>query len=280
MNQPSNGPIPHFLQWCAATDRGRIRPNNEDSFLGLQFDSKEVHYLGRHGEASTETTDLAFAVSDGMGGATAGEFASRIAVDRVTHFLQRSFKQSAIGIETYFADVFTTLFEQIHRSLMSVGQSYEECSGMGATLSICWFTRDRMYFGHIGDSRVYYSPAQERCIKQISHDDTHVGWLQRNGAISERQARHHPGRNALQKALGASNQFVDPQVGAVVYESGDIFVLCTDGLVDGLYDEQILEIIRSPEPVAPDQSVARRLVRASLESAGRDNTTALVIKVL
>ena len=280
MNQPSNEPASHFLQWCAATDRGKIRSNNEDSFLGLQIDSKEVHYLGRHGEASTETTDLAFAVSDGMGGATAGEFASRITVDRVTHFLQRSFKQSAIGIEIYFADVFTTLFEQIHQSLMLVGQSYEECSGMGATLSICWFTRDRMYFGHIGDSRVYYSPAQERCIKQISHDDTHVGWLQRNGAINERQARSHPGRNALQKALGAGNQFVDPQVGAVVYESGDLFVLCTDGLVEGLYDEQILEIIRSHEPVAPDQSVAHRLVRASLESGGRDNTTALVIKVL
>jgi PPM family protein phosphatase len=280
MNPPSNEPIPHFLQWCAATDRGKIRSNNEDSFLGLQFDAREVHHLGRHGEASTETTDLAFAVSDGMGGATAGEFASRITVDRVTHLLQRSFKQSAIGIETYFADVFTTLFEQIHQSLMSVGQSYEECSGMGATLSICWFTRDRMYFGHIGDSRVYYSPAQDRGIKQISHDDTHVGWLQRNGAISERQARRHPRRSALQKALGAGNQFVDPQVGTVVYESGDLFVLCTDGLVEGLYDEQILDIIRGHEPVAPDQSVAHRLVRASLESAGRDNTTALVIKVL
>jgi PPM family protein phosphatase len=161
-----------------------------------------------------------------------------------------------------------------------VGRSYEECSGMGATLSICWFTRDRMYFGHIGDSRVYYSPAQDRGIKQISHDDTHVGWLQRNGAISERQARRHPRRSALQKALGAGNQFVDPQVGTVVYESGDLFVLCTDGLVEGLYDEQILDIIRGHEPVAPDQNVAHRLVRASLESAGRDNTTALVIKVL
>jgi PPM family protein phosphatase len=280
MNQLSNEPIPHLLQWCAATDRGKIRSNNEDSFLGLQFDSREVHHLGRHGEASTETTDLAFAVSDGMGGATAGEFASRITVDRVTHLLQRSFKQSAIGIETYFADVFTTLFEQIHRSLMLVGQSYEECSGMGATLSICWFTRDRMYFGHIGDSRVYYSPAQEKHIRQITHDDTHVGWLQRNGAISERQARRHPGRSSLQKALGAGNQFVDPQVGTVVYESGDLFVLCTDGLVEGLYDEQILDIIRDHEPLAPDQSVAHRLVRASVESAGRDNTTALVIKVL
>ena len=151
---------------------------------------------------------------------------------------------------------------------------------MGATLSICWFTRGWMYFGHIGDSRVYYLPTQQRCIKKISHDDTHVGWLHRNGDINERQARTHPRRNALQKALGAGNQFVDPQVGAVAYETGDLFLLCTDGLVEGLYNDQILEILRPPQPVTTDPSVAQRLVQASLESAGGDNTTALVIKVL
>jgi PPM family protein phosphatase len=280
LNSPNNESISQRLQWWGATDRGKIRSNNEDSFLGLQLDSREVHYLGRHGEASTETTDLAFAVSDGMGGATAGEFASRITVDRVTHLLQRSFKQSAVGIETYFADVFTTLFDQIHQALTLVGQSYAECVGMGATLSICWFTRGWMYFGHIGDSRVYYLPAQERGIRQISHDDTHVGWLHRNGDINERQARTHPRRNALQKALGAGNQFVDPQVGAVAYESGDLFLLCTDGLVEGLYNDQILEILRSPEALHLDRDLAQCLVQASLENAGSDNTTALVIKVL
>ena len=280
MDHPNNESISHQLQWWGATDRGKIRPNNEDSFLGLQLDAREVHYLGRYGEASTETTDLAFAVSDGMGGATAGEFASKITVDRVTQLLQRSFKQSATGIETYFADIFTTLFDQIHQSLMLVGESYEECSGMGATLSICWFTRGWMYFGHIGDSRIYYLPAQEGGIRQISHDDTHVGWLHRNGEINERQARTHPRRNVLQKALGARNQFVDPQVGAVACESGDLFLLCTDGLVDGLYNNQILEILRSREALPSNQNVAQRLVHASLETAGGDNTTALVIKLL
>ena len=280
MDRPINESISHHLQWWGATDRGKIRPKNEDSFLGLQLDAREVHYLGRYGEASTETTDLAFAVSDGLGGATAGEFASRITVDRVTQLLQRSFKQSAVGIEAYFADVFTALFDQIHQALMLVGESYEECSGMGATLSVCWFTRGWMYFGHIGDSRIYYFPAHEGNIKQISHDDTHVGWLQRNGDINERQARTHPRRNVLQKALGARNQFVDPQVGAVACESGDLFLLCTDGLVDGLYNEQILEILRSREAMPTNQNFAQRLVHASLETAGRDNTTALVIQML
>jgi protein phosphatase len=117
-------------------------------------------------------------------------------------------------------------------------------------------------------------------IKQISHDDTHVGWLHRNGKINERQARTHPRRNVLQKALGAGNQFVDPQVGAVSYDSGDLFLLCSDGLVDGLYNHQILEILRPPEALPEHQNFAQRLVQASLETAGRDNTTALVIGIL
>ena len=66
------------LQWSGRTDRGKVRPNNEDAFLGLQFDAREVQHLGRIGEASTGKTDFAFAVSDGMGGAKAGEYASRL----------------------------------------------------------------------------------------------------------------------------------------------------------------------------------------------------------
>jgi PPM family protein phosphatase len=279
MHPPINESLLHRLQWWGATDRGKIRPNNEDSFLGLQLDSKEVHHLGKHGEGSTETTDFAFAVSDGMGGATGGEFASRITVDHLTRLLQRSFKQAALGIETYFADIFTTLFDEIHRSLMLIGRSYAECYGMGATLTVCWFTRGWMYFGHIGDSRLYYLPAQKGGIKQISDDDTHVGWLHRNGKINEREARTHPRRNVLQKALGAGNQFIEPQVGAVAYESGDLFLLCSDGLVDGLYNHQILEILCPPVAPHPGHNFAHRLVQASLETSGRDNTTALVIRV-
>ena len=102
-----------------------------------------------------------------------------------------------------------------------------------------------MYFGHIGDSRIYYLPAREGGIKQLSHDDTHVGWLFRNGKFNEREARTHPRRNVLQKALGGGNQFVDPQVGAVGYEPGDLFLLCTDGLVEGLYNDHLVELLRA-----------------------------------
>ena len=268
----------HRLQWFGQTDRGKVRKNNEDSFLGLQFDANEAHLLGKIGEAAIGSADLVFAVSDGMGGAHAGEFASRITVEKITRLLPRSFRQSAVGIEAGFADVLTELYDQIHRALMFLGGSYEECSGMGATLSVCWFTPGWMRFGHIGDSRIYYLPAREGGIKQISHDDTHVGWLFRNAKINEREARTHPRRNVLQRALGAGHQFVDPQVGSVAYEPGDMFLLCTDGVVDGLYDAQLLEFLRSPDAATAAANPAQRLVQAAVERAGRDNTTALVIE--
>lgn len=266
------------LQWFGLTDRGKVRRNNEDSFLCLQFDAQEIRYLGKTGEDSTTRSDFVFAVSDGMGGAMAGEFASRITVDKIAHLLPRAFKQSAAGLTTDFEDVLDELFEQIHRALMHLGQSYEECSGMGATLSLCWFTPGWMHFGHIGDSRIYYLPAGGGEIRQITHDDTHVGWLFRKGDINEREARNHPRRNVLQKALGAGHQFVDPQVGAVAYEPGDVFLLCTDGLVDGLYDNQLAEFLRSPEPAMAAMTPAHRLVAAAIERSGRDNTTALIVE--
>ena len=266
---PSNG-----LQWSGRTDRGKVRPNNEDAFLALQFDAREVHYLGATGQM-----DFAFAVSDGMGGAMAGEHASRIAVQKITTLLPRSFKLSATGMNAGFADVLEELFTQVHGSLVTLSRSYEECRGMEATLSLCWFTPGWMYFGHIGDSRIYYLPASGS-IKQLSQDDTHVGWLFRKGEISEREARNHPRRNVLQKALGGGNQFVTPQVGAVAYEAGDTFLLCSDGLIDGLYNNHLEELLRSPNSRLPGARPANQLVDESLAASGRDNTTALVIRVV
>ena len=275
--KPASSPI-HPLRWSGHTDRGTVRANNEDAFLGLQFDAGEVRHLGKVGEGSTEHDDYVFAVSDGMGGAKSGEFASRITVEKITRLLPRSYRQSATGLDAGIDDVLIELFDQIHRALTFLGESYEECAGMGATLSVCWFAPGRMFFGHIGDSRIYYLPARDGSLRQITHDDTHVGWLLRNGKINEREARNHPRRNVLQKALGAGNQFVTPQVGAVACEPGDLFLLCTDGVVDGFRDEQLLEQLRAPNFAAAGNA-AQHLVEAAVRSSGRDNTTAQVIWV-
>lgn len=254
-----------------------MRPNNEDSFLCLQFDGQEVHHLGRLGESSTQRGDFVFAVSDGMGGAKAGEFASRVAVDKITRRLPPAFRQQAVGIDSSFDDVLTELFHDIHRALLFLGGSDEECDGMGATLSLCWFRPGWLCFAHIGDSRIYYLPANGGPLRQLTEDDTYVGWLYRTGKINEREARQHPARNSLQRALGAGHQFVDPQLGAVAVESGDRFLLCTDGVIDGLFDAQIPEYLQASG--GGEGSPARSLVEAAVERSGRDNTTALILEI-
>lgn len=269
---------PANIAWSATTQRGR-RPNNEDAFLALTFDGHGVRLLGKVGQATLADTDFVFAVSDGMGGAKSGEFASRITVDRITKLLPRSFHLSAMGMSSDFPDIIGELFSAIHRDLSQLGQSYEECAGMGATLSLCWLTRDWMYFGHIGDSRIYYLP-HDGSLTQVTHDHSHVGWLRRAGKLTEYEARGHPGRNALQQALGAGHQFVDPHIGSVGWQPGDRFLLCSDGLIDGLWDRRLEELIRGPHSADTTESVAEKTVREAVANSGRDNTTAVYLELL
>ncbi|EIP97368.1 serine/threonine protein phosphatase [Opitutaceae bacterium TAV1] len=267
------------LHWSGMTHPGRFRANNEDSFLALNFDAHEVRFLGKTGDASLRGADFVFAVSDGMGGANAGEFASKIAVTEITRLLPRSFKVSALGLSGGFQDILAELFEAIHRSLVNLGHSYEECAGMGATLSLCWVTPEWVWFSHIGDSRIYYLP-KKGGITQLTHDHSHVGWLRRTGKITEHQARAHPGRSSLQQALGAGNQHIEPHIGAVDLQPGDRFVICSDGLVDGLWDGTIERLLREPAPTQAALPPARLLVEESVAASGRDNCTAIVIEAV
>jgi protein phosphatase len=260
------------------THVGKVRPNNEDAFLALTFDGHDVRYLGKIGHASLGGGDFVFAVSDGMGGAKSGEFASRITVDRVTRLFPRAFRLAAAGMGSGFPDLLSELVLSIHYDLLKLGYSYEECAGMGATLSLGWLTPRWMYFAHLGDSRIYFLPAGGG-IRQLTHDHTHVGWLRREGKLNEREARTHPRRNSLQQALGAGHQFIDPHIGAVEHQPGDRFLFCSDGLIDGLWDHHLEEFIRTPPPERKGQTAAQCLVEEALERSGRDNTTAVVVEI-
>src|SRR5882757_711030 len=107
MNSPQSASTSGWLKWSGCSDRGKVRKNNEDAFLALRFDGKEVYRLAKSGNASTAETDFAFAVSDGMGGAMAGEYASRIAIEKITAMLPRSFKHSATGFAVDYDGVLT-----------------------------------------------------------------------------------------------------------------------------------------------------------------------------
>jgi serine/threonine protein phosphatase PrpC len=270
-SQPLPSPDVH---WSGLTHPGRVRPNNEDAFLALALDAREVRFLGKTGAAALGAQEFVFAVSDGMGGAKSGEFASRIAVDRITRLLPAALRRRTLDC----AEVLGELVAAIHRDLQQLGFSYEECAGMGATLTLAWLRADRVHFAHVGDSRLYHLPAGG-ALTQLSHDHSHVGWLRRQGQLNEREARSHPQRNALTQALGAGNQFVHPQIGDVSHRPGDRFLLCSDGLIDGLWDHRIAEMLGATAEAGAQDSRAKMLVEAGVAESGRDNVTAVVFEL-
>ena len=278
MKSIANKPAP-LIRWSGCTDIGKVRKNNEDAFLGLCFDAREVHRLGKLGQASTMEYSFAFAVCDGMGGAKAGEYASNIAVEKITRLLPRFNLPPSGDPEKSHAETLAELFFQIHRALVYLGGSYDEIEGMQTTMSLAWFAQGWRYFGHIGDSRIYHLPRRAGEIKQLTSDDTFVGWLLRNGQINEYEARTHPRRNVLQRALGGQNQFVTPHTGAVKCERGDFFLICTDGLYEGLFDHALVELLRTDANKLTTTN-ATLLVDASVQNSGRDNTTAVVVEII
>ncbi len=269
----------YALRWSGMTHVGKYRKNNEDAFLALVFDSFQVSYLGKIGSADFTIGDFVFAVSDGMGGANAGEYASRIAVDKITRLLPKSFKMGARGLQQGAPDVLDALVHETHDEMDFMGKNYEEVQGMGATLSLCWFHPGWLHYVHVGDSRIYYLPASGG-LKQITHDHSYVGRLLRDGKINEREARNHPQRNEIEQVVGGRHQKLDPQIGSIGYEIGDKFMICSDGVLDGLWDNGIEKIIRNPMPWLKNYPPAEALVRESLSESGRDNITAIVVEVI
>jgi len=275
---PETNPTPPIgVRWWGMTDKGRFRQNNEDAFLGLELDGREVFRLGKIGEAKFETGDFIFAVSDGMGGANAGEFASRIAVEKITQLLPNAFRLRATGFRRGGLDYLGEVFDAIHQEMIWQGRAYEETQGMGATLSLCWLTPEKAYFGHVGDSRIYHLP-KDGGYRQITHDHTHVGALVRAGKLTEIQARTHPSKSMLQMAMGGKADKIDPQLGQVLFEPGDWFVFCSDGISDGVSSRKIEDLVRTPSQVAIKYQPAERLLKEAWD-VSRDNMTAVVVEV-
>lgn len=265
---------PMELQWSGMTHAGRFRTNNEDAFLALTYDAREVRYLGKTGRSSLEQGDFVFAVSDGMGGAKSGEFASRIAVEKITRLMPRGFRLEAHQLSTGISDVMVEVFHHVHEELQKLGRQYEECAGMGATLSMACFSPGWMHFAHVGDSRIYYLP-KDGALLQVTHDHSYVGWLSRQGKLNEREARTHPRKSVLNQSLGAGTQSLDPHLGAVSCQAGDRFLLCTDGVIDGLWNGKLSEFMVAPPAESPR---AFGIVEHAVSESGRDNATAVVVE--
>ncbi len=271
-----SGEIRRYI-WSGQTHCGRVRRKNEDAFLAMMFDRQEMQYLGKYGDAPADDNDFIFAVSDGMGGALAGEYASKAALQTLTDLISRKFLRGKSEATPDKEAILREFFLQVHEGVQKVGRYYEECRGMGATLSLCWFSGKTLHVGHVGDSRIYHLP-KDGGIRQISEDHTAPGRLRREGKISEREARNHPNKHLLERSIGAQPDAVEPQIVSLEFAAGDRFALCTDGITDGIWDHGIERYLQDPPPYLMDLSPCQRLIKEAMEASGRDNLTALVIE--
>ena len=276
MNQTGNAATE--VRWTAQTHQGKVRKNNEDAFLGLRFDQSELTFLGKEGESPINGYEFLFAISDGMGGENAGEFASRSVLASVPELISREFHQRRTSVPDAADARLRWFCQEIHEHARSVSRYYEECQGMGATLSFGWLHEEAIHIAHIGDSRIYHLPANGDMV-QLTEDHTVTGRMIREGKLTPQDARTHPHRNHLEKSIGCLPDPVDPQVLSLPYHRGDIFLLCSDGINDGLSDRGLEKLIRTPPSYVHGLMPAQALVKEALEASGRDNLTAMVVEV-
>jgi serine/threonine protein phosphatase PrpC len=232
-----------IIEEAFKTDTGRQRNANEDSYFARS---------------------PVFAVADGMGGAQAGEVASRIAAT--------AFERSAIGdepAETQLEQIATSANQEIH----DLAQRDSTRAGMGTTLTAALFRDDELALGHVGDSRAYVLRDGE--LKRLTKDHSLVEELRRQGRLTEEEAEEHPQRSIITRALGPEpNVKVDTMTFKA--KSGDIFLLCSDGLTTMVPDSDIRDILVNARSL---RSAVNKLIDAANSGGGRDNITAVAFRV-
>jgi protein phosphatase len=243
------------LQMGAKTDLGRVRENNEDKFDCLEPDEPAV--LARKGRF--------YAVADGMGGHSAGQIASELAL--------------TTAIRTYYADTDTDIEASLHRAmeaanayLVDIARMIPGRQGMGTTFTGAVVRDGDLYVVQVGDSRLYL--IRDGAIRQITEDHSWVAEQVRRGIMSLEEAESSPYRNMITRSLGAADT-VEPDILAVELRPGDRFLLCSDGLSGVLADRELLEIAGAGSPSVAAWNL---IDRANLRG-GKDNITALVLSV-
>ena len=231
------------------TDRGRLRPHNEDSLL-------------------VEAERGLFAVADGMGGHAAGEVASHLAIEAVRTSLAEA-PRADDDMPARLRDA----IEEANRRIAEQIEQQPECRGMGTTLVVAVSDGRRCWVAHIGDSRAYLIRGEQ--ITQLTADHSFVNELVRLGMLSREQAARDPRRNVVTRALG-SGAMVVPEIHEYRVEPDDTLLLCSDGLNTMLADERILAVVR--ETSGSLEEVCNGLIAAANEAGGEDNISVVAVR--
>jgi PPM family protein phosphatase len=224
------------------TQTGNVRRSNEDSFL---------------------LRSPLFMVADGMGGALAGELASRMCAE--------AFAELDL-IEHQGEEALRTTIGVANRRIWDRSRTDAETSGMGTTVTAALVGEDGLVsFAHVGDSRAYL--LRDGALQRLSEDHSLVHELVRQGQLSEVEAEQHPQRSVITRALGTDEE-VQIDTFSLEAKPGDVLLLCTDGLNTMVSEQDIAAMLASPTGAA---DIARKLVRAALRAGGEDNVTAVVV---
>lgn len=237
------------MKISSATSVGKIRAVNEDSYF--------VSEIGSGGAV------LAI-VADGMGGHNAGEIASAEAVNTL--------KSSITTADNTTKDVLLTAIQCANNAIYKMSKQTPSMHGMGTTITACVISENTVTAAQVGDSRLYLIKDNE--ITQITKDHSLVEMLIESGSITKEDAKTHPQKNVITRALGTNNS-----VEADVYEfkvgEDDVLLLCSDGLVNMVEDEKILSMITECHDF---ENLADKLIAEAEDAGGHDNITVVLIK--
>ncbi len=256
-----------MIEWCGESHTGLRRKKNEDHFIAVADTAS----------SAVEALGSLFAVADGMGGHPAGEVASRLACEALEEGfygpgpLGRLSSLVPGGVRRALISRLVSAFETANQRVCIHGGQSPECRGMGTTLSALLLRPPLGVVAHVGDSRVYRLRAG--VLEQLTRDDTFIRELVEAGDLNKEQARKSPMRHILEQSIGEG--FQEVFTASFQVASGDLFLLCTDGLHDMVSDMAIQAILI--EDLSQHER-CRRLVEAALQAGGRDNVTVVAVE--
>lgn len=241
-----------MLKTFSITDIGKKRKENQD-------------YIYTR-ESAIGNLPNVFIVADGMGGHKAGDYASKVTVETMISEIENSFEKNPVLI-------FRKAIEAANEQIRKKAREEAELEGMGTTVVAATCMGKYLQVANVGDSRLYIVNEE---IRQITRDHSLVEEMVRMGGIGREEARNHPDKNIITRAVGAGDT-VEPDFFTVELKKGDIVLMCSDGLTNMLEDERIRMIMSGARDIVEK---ACKLVEEANESGGKDNISVIVIEPL
>ena len=240
------------MKGFARTDIGKARDMNQD-----------YYYI-----PSSENDLQIYILADGMGGYNGGEIASKLAVQTVRDYIENNFDKIEHTKEEIL-NMIKKSMENANSVVYEESKKDDNLQGMGTTLDVCLIYNNKIYIGHVGDSRVYL--IRKEIARKITKDHSYVQQLVEDKKITREEAEHHPKKNMLLKALGCTS-YVEPDIRARNIEKDDIFLMCSDGLTNMVEESKMYEVVEQYKEKAPEI-----LVNLANDVGGYDNITVITI---